>query len=56
MAEIENIDVEKTEEENEVTEVTYAKAGPSLGFALGFLVVYVIIVFAVLGIFFKIPF
>lgn len=36
--------------------VTYAKTGASLSFALGFLVVYVIIVFAVMGIFFKIPF
>ena len=41
--------------ENE-NDVNYPSTGSSLGFALGFLVFYVIIVFAVLGIFFRIPF
>ncbi len=41
--------------ENE-NEVIYPAAGPSIGFAIGFWVVYVIILFAVLGIFFRIPF
>lgn len=41
--------------ENE-NEVKYPSTGASMSFALGFLICYVIIVFSVLGIFFKIPF
>lgn len=41
--------------ENE-NEVNYPSTGASAGFALGFLIFYVVVVFAVLGIFFKIPF
>lgn len=37
-------------------EVIYPSAGASLGFAIGFWIVYIIIVFSVLGIFFRIPF
>lgn len=37
-------------------EVKYPDTGRSAVFAIGFLITYVIIVFAVLGIFFKIPF
>jgi len=41
--------------ENE-NEVKYPSSGASAGFALGFLAFYVIVLFIVLGVFFKIPF
>jgi len=41
---------------NNENEVNYPSTGASAGFALGFLIFYVIIVFSVLGIFFRIPF
>ncbi|KXK42248.1 MAG: hypothetical protein UZ05_CHB002003029 [Chlorobi bacterium OLB5] len=37
-------------------EVNYPSTGSSFGYALGFLIFYIIVVFAVLGIFFRIPF
>ena len=40
----------------EENELKYPSTGSSAGFALGFLILYVVIVFAVLGIFFRIPF
>jgi hypothetical protein len=40
----------------EENELKYPPAGSSAGFALGFLIFYVVVVFAVLGIFFRIPF
>ncbi|MFI5211245.1 MAG: hypothetical protein ACHQIH_00035 [Ignavibacteria bacterium] len=40
----------------EENDVNYPATGASASFAIGFLIAYVIIVFAVLGIFFKIPF
>lgn len=40
----------------EENEVKYPGTGSSAAFAVGFLITYVIIVFAVLGIFFRIPF
>lgn len=41
------------EKENEVN---YPSTGASTGFALGFLAFYIIVVFAMLGLFFRIPF
>lgn len=41
--------------ENE-NEIIYPSTGGSLGFAIGFWIVYVAIVFAVLSVFFVIPF
>jgi hypothetical protein len=40
----------------EENEVKYPGTGASAAFATGFLITYIIIVFAVLGIFFRIPF
>jgi hypothetical protein len=37
-------------------EVKYPSVGASFAFGLGFLVMYVVIVFTVLGVFFRIPF
>ncbi|HRE11616.1 MAG TPA: hypothetical protein PK605_10310 [Ignavibacteria bacterium] len=37
-------------------EVNYPSTGASTGFALGFLIFYIVVVFSVLGLFFKIPF
>ncbi len=40
----------------EDNELKYPSSGSSAGFALGFLIFYAVIVLAVLGIFFRIPF
>jgi hypothetical protein len=37
-------------------ELKYPSTGSSAGFALGFLIFYLVVVFAVLGLFFRIPF
>ena len=37
-------------------DVNYPSTGASTGFAVGFLMFYVVVVFIVLGVFFKIPF
>ncbi len=37
-------------------EVNYPSAGASVSFAIGFWIIYVVIVFSVLGIFFQFPF
>lgn len=37
-------------------EFEQAKIGPSIAFGIGFWIVYVTIVFTVLGVFFRIPF
>ncbi len=36
--------------------VSYPSTGASAGFAIGFLVFYIVVVFSVLGLFFKLPF
>jgi hypothetical protein len=45
----------ENEEVNE-NELNYPSTAGSVGFGIGFLVVYIIIVFTVLGVFFTIPF
>ncbi len=41
---------------NNENDVNYPSTGASTGFAVGFLIFYITVVFIVLGIFFKIPF
>lgn len=41
---------------NNENEVNYPSTGASMGFALGFLIFYIVVVFSVLGLFFRIPF
>ncbi len=41
---------------NNDNEVIYPSTGASAGFAVGFLIFYIVVVFSVLGIFFRIPF
>lgn len=41
--------------ENE-NNVNYPSTGASAGFAIGFLVFYIVVVFSMLGLFFKMPF